>query len=31
MRRHLLCVRREQDLTAAARSVLEHLRIPDPA
>jgi len=29
MRRHLLCVRREQDLTAAARSVLEHLRIPD--
>ncbi|SEA38583.1 LysR family transcriptional regulator [Variovorax sp. YR216] len=30
-RRHLLCVRREQDLTAAARSVLEHLRSPDGA
>jgi len=28
-RQHLLCVRREQDLTAAARSLLEHLRRPD--
>jgi len=30
-RRHLLCVRREQDLTSAARSVLEHLRSPGTA
>jgi len=29
VRRHLLCVRRQQDLTAAARSVLEHLGRPD--
>jgi DNA-binding transcriptional LysR family regulator len=29
MRRHLLCVRRQQDLTVAARSVLEHLGRPD--
>ncbi|HEY2254079.1 MAG TPA: LysR substrate-binding domain-containing protein [Variovorax sp.] len=29
LRRHLLCVRREHSLTVAARSVLDHLRLPD--
>jgi DNA-binding transcriptional LysR family regulator len=29
LRRHLLCVRREHGLTVAARSVLDHLRLPD--
>lgn len=29
LRRHLLCVRRQQELTVAARSVLEHLGRPD--
>jgi len=29
LRRHLLCVRKQQELTVAARSVLEHLGRPD--